>query len=497
MHQGVRTMGRRLGASPLRFFPFLLLFFLLLWVPTARGQAAGRDRRQLGLRRPGGGPGSSLGAPGYAGAREPQIPRRGAGGSRSAEVCRSRPLDLVFIIDSSRSVRPQQFAKVKSFVAKIIESLDIGASATRVALVNYASTVKIEFSLQTYSDKASVKQAVSRVIPLSTGTMSGLAIQKAMDEAFAVEAGARAASSNIPKVAIMVTDGRPQDQVEEVAARARAAGIEIYAVGVDRADMQSLRTIASRPLDDHVFYVETYGVIEKVTSKFRETFCALDQCALGTHQCEHVCVSDGGGAHHCKCSQGYTLNEDKRTCSAIDKCALNTHGCEHICVSERAGGYHCECYEGYFLNEDKKTCSAQDRCALGTHQCQHICVSDGAGAHHCQCYEGYSLNPDKKTCSADNQCALGTHRCQHLCEPAGPGAYRCRCRPGFILQGDGRSCAAVEEARRLVSTQDACSCDATLAFQEKVTSYLQRLSAKHILWVPSSSLLLSISRSVS
>lgn len=188
-------------------------------------------------------------------------------------VCKSRPLDLVFIIDSSRSVRPLEFTKVKTFVSKIIDTLDIGPADTRVAVVNYASTVKIEFHLQTHSDKQSLKRAVARITPLSTGTMSGLAIQTAMDEAFTVETGARGPSSNIPKVAIIVTDGRPQDQVNEVAERARASGIELYAVGVDRADMESLKMMASEPLDEHVFYVETYGVIEKLSSRFQETFC--------------------------------------------------------------------------------------------------------------------------------------------------------------------------------------------------------------------------------
>lgn len=190
-----------------------------------------------------------------------------------AGVCKSKPLDLVFIIDSSRSVRPLEFTKVKTFVSQIIDTLDIGAEDTRVAVVNYASTVKIEFHLQTHSDKQSLKRAVARITPLSTGTMSGLAIQTAMDEAFTVEAGARGPTSNIPKVAIIVTDGRPQDQVNEVAARARASGIELYAVGVDRADMESLKMMASEPLDEHVFYVETYGVIEKLSSRFQETFC--------------------------------------------------------------------------------------------------------------------------------------------------------------------------------------------------------------------------------
>uniref|UniRef100_A0A665V4F9 Matrilin 3b n=1 Tax=Echeneis naucrates TaxID=173247 RepID=A0A665V4F9_ECHNA len=187
--------------------------------------------------------------------------------------CRNRPIDLVFIIDSSRSVRRAEFEKAKEFLQDMVDSLEIGSDATRVGLVNYASTVQIEFLLKTYFQKSSLKQALARVEPLASGTMTGMAIKTAMEKAFTAEAGARVSSVNIAKVAIIVTDGRPQDNVEEVAAAARASGIEIYAVGVDRADMMSLRLMASPPHDEHVFYVETYGVIEKLTSKFRETLC--------------------------------------------------------------------------------------------------------------------------------------------------------------------------------------------------------------------------------
>lgn len=194
--------------------------------------------------------------------------------------CRSRPLDLVFIIDSSRSVRPMEFEKVKIFLADMVDTLDVGAEATRVAVVNYASTVKIEFLLKDHPDKVTMKQAIGRIDPLAAGTMTGLAIRKAMEEAFTEQSGARPRSKGISKVAIIVTDGRPQDQVEEVSAAARASGIEIYAVGVDRADMQSLRLMASQPLDDHVFYVESFGVIEKLTSKFRETLCGRSRLRI-------------------------------------------------------------------------------------------------------------------------------------------------------------------------------------------------------------------------
>lgn len=187
--------------------------------------------------------------------------------------CQNRPTDLVFIIDSSRSVRPAEFEKAKEFLQDMVENMEIGPDSTRVGLVNYASTVKIEFQLKTYSDKTALKKALSRVDPLASGTMTGLAIKTAMEQAFTIEAGARMNSKNVAKVAFIVTDGRPQDSVEEVSAAARASGIEIYAVGVDRADLMSLRLMASPPLDEHVFYVETYGVMEKLTSKFSETLC--------------------------------------------------------------------------------------------------------------------------------------------------------------------------------------------------------------------------------
>lgn len=173
-------------------------------------------------------------------------------------------------------MRPAEFEKAKEFLQDMVDSLPIGSNATRVGLVNYASTVKIEFLLKTYFDKTALKQALARVEPLASGTMTGTAIKSAMENVFTAQAGARPGSMNIAKVAIIVTDGRPQDKVEDVSAAARASGIEIYAVGVDRADLMSLRLMANQPHEDHVFYVETYGVMEKLISKFKQTLCGKD-----------------------------------------------------------------------------------------------------------------------------------------------------------------------------------------------------------------------------
>ncbi|KAM4540287.1 uncharacterized protein V3H82_022298 [Fundulus diaphanus] len=399
--------------------------------------------------------------------------------------CKNRPIDLVFIIDSSRSVRPAEFKKAKEFLQEMVDSLVIGRDATRVSLVNYASTVKIEFLLNTYFDKSSVKQALGQIEPLASGTMTGMAIKTAMEKAFAKEAGARSASMNIAKVAIIVTDGRPQDKVEEVSAAARASGIEIYAVGVDRADMASLQLMASQPHADHVFYVETYGVIEKLTSKFRETLCGkdddngsadiddnglglngrkddngmknerdnkgnngLDPCAQG-HNCQHICVNSGD-SYSCKCRPGYVLNPDRKTCSRADACTLR-HDCQHMCVNS-GDSYMCQCRNGYVLNADKKTCSRSDPCVHG-HDCQHICENSD-GSYICKCRLGYMLNTDQKTCSRSDACARG-HDCQHICVNSG-SSYACKCRLGYVLNMDKKTCSRSDACMQGHDCQHVC-----------------------------------------
>ncbi|KAK2106339.1 hypothetical protein P7K49_015853 [Saguinus oedipus] len=122
-------------------------------------------------------------------------------------LCRTRPTDLVFVVDSSRSVRPIEFEKVKVFLSQVIESLDVGPNATRVGVVNYASTVKQEFPLRAHVSKAALLQAVRRIQPLSTGTMTGLAIQFAITKAFSDAEGGRSRSPDISKLLQQVTEG--------------------------------------------------------------------------------------------------------------------------------------------------------------------------------------------------------------------------------------------------------------------------------------------------
>uniref|UniRef100_A0A8C5QLM9 Matrilin 4 n=1 Tax=Leptobrachium leishanense TaxID=445787 RepID=A0A8C5QLM9_9ANUR len=357
----------------------------------------------------------------------PQVP---------GKKCKSGPMDLVFIIDSSRSVRPFEFESVRKFMIEIISSLDVGPTLTRVGVVQYSSQVQNVFSLKTFSKKSDIEKAINEFVPLAQGTMTGLAIQYATNVAFTVEEGARPLEKRIPRVAIIVTDGRPQDRVTEVAVQARDAGIEIYAVGVQRADVNSLKAMASPPLDDHVFHVESFDLIQQFAIQFQDKLCDVDMCTEMDHGCQHTCVNVPS-SYYCQCNPGYTLNADGKTCSLIDLCAQGNHGCEQLCVSSPSS-YFCACSVGYKLNNDKRTCSLIDQCARGNHGCEQLCIS-ALGSYSCACRTGFQLNNDKKTCTMIDYCSYGNHSCQHECVGILNG-YFCRCNEGYTLQSDGKTC---------------------------------------------------------
>uniref|UniRef100_A0AAZ3QL95 Matrilin 2 n=1 Tax=Oncorhynchus tshawytscha TaxID=74940 RepID=A0AAZ3QL95_ONCTS len=287
-------------------------------------------------------------------------------------LCKGKPLDFVFIIDSSRSVRPSDYEKVKIFITNILAFLDVGPEATRVGLLQYGSVVQNEFSLNTYSSKADVERAVKAMDHLATGTMTGLAIQYTMETAFTEPEGARPADMHIPRIAMIITDGRPQDTVEEVAAKARQAGIQIFAIGVGRVDMNTLRVIGSEPHSEHVYLVANFSQIETLTSVFQSNLCGgIDYCDLGNHGCQHDCVSSPE-SYVCRCTRGYVLNRDGKTCSKLDPCSIGNHGCEHDCVNTE-DSFVCRCREGYKLRPDNRTCQSKSMA------CFHVFLSAVCG----------------------------------------------------------------------------------------------------------------------
>lgn len=136
-------------------------------------------------------------------------------------ACSNAATDVVFLIDGSKSVRPENFELVKKWINLIIDKLDVSETNAHVGLVQYSSTVKQEFPLGRYNNKKALKDAVKRMDYMERGTMTGMALNYMVENSFAPNQGAR---PGVPKVGIVFTDGRSQDYIGDAARKAKENG---------------------------------------------------------------------------------------------------------------------------------------------------------------------------------------------------------------------------------------------------------------------------------
>ncbi|TKC41563.1 hypothetical protein EI555_015686, partial [Monodon monoceros] len=192
---------------------------------------------------------------------------------RRCKRCTEGPVDLVFVIDGSKSLGEENFEIVKQFVTGIIDSLAISPKAARVGLLQYSTQVRTEFTLRNFSSAKDMKKAVAHMKYMGKGSMTGLALKHMFERSFTQVEGARPLSARVPRVAIVLTDGRAQDDVSEWASKAQANGVTMYAVGVGKAIEEELQEIASEPTEEHLFYAEDFSTMGEISDKLRKGIC--------------------------------------------------------------------------------------------------------------------------------------------------------------------------------------------------------------------------------
>lgn len=62
------------------------------------------------------------------------------------------------------------------------------------------------------------------------------------------------------------------------------------------------------------FYLKNTIFILKVIFRYCFVFIDIDECKLGTGNCEQRCENNDG-SYSCFCHLGYRINDDRRTCS--------------------------------------------------------------------------------------------------------------------------------------------------------------------------------------
>ena len=138
---------------------------------------------------------------------------------------------------------------MRNFIANVVRNLKIGPDQTRIGVVRYGSSSSVQFSLNTYMTNESLLQAIATIPYTGGSTNTADAILTCIQQ-FNTSYGARPRSSGIPRIAIVVTDGRSNSQAATIAAAKLAHSEKIlsYAVGIgNNVDKTELAAIASDP----------------------------------------------------------------------------------------------------------------------------------------------------------------------------------------------------------------------------------------------------------
>uniref|UniRef100_UPI00398EC206 collagen alpha-1(XXI) chain-like n=1 Tax=Pristiophorus japonicus TaxID=55135 RepID=UPI00398EC206 len=190
--------------------------------------------------------------------------------------CRTAPNDLVFILDGSFSVGPENFEIVKNWIINISSSFEIGTTFTQVGVIQYSDDPLLEIPLEKYRSNEDLMKAMEAILYRGGNTRTGKAITFGVNDVFATST--RAANA-VTKVAIVLTDGKSQDDVKNSAEEARKKKIILFAIGVGQEiEDAELQAIANKPSSTYVFYVEDYTGISRIREIMKQKLCEETVC---------------------------------------------------------------------------------------------------------------------------------------------------------------------------------------------------------------------------
>ncbi|XP_068092359.1 collagen alpha-4(VI) chain-like [Hyperolius riggenbachi] len=191
----------------------------------------------------------------------------------SQEACKDMRADILFLIDSSGSIYPDDYKKMKDFMDSMVKLSEIGPQHVQIGLIQFSSETKEEFPLNRYSRKNEIQNAISDIQQMGQGTMTGAALQDTLP----YFSSARGGRPNTKQYLIIITDGESQDQVAKPAAEMRKKGVDIFAIGVLNANHSQLLEIAGR--QDRVSLEDNFDALAFLNKQIMFEICnPKDDC---------------------------------------------------------------------------------------------------------------------------------------------------------------------------------------------------------------------------
>ncbi|XP_030630507.1 collagen alpha-1(XXI) chain [Chanos chanos] len=191
--------------------------------------------------------------------------------------CSTTANDIVYIIDGSSSVGVPNFNTAKQWLINITRGFDISSRHTQVAVIQYSDTPRLEIPLGKHQSSQELLQDIAKISYLGGKTQTGRAIKFATDHVFSMPNYTTKPARN--RIAVVLTDGRSQDDVVDATMEAKAQNIVLFAVGVGNEITNSeLVSMANDPPSTYVLSVEDYTSIGNIRDVMEQKLCEESVC---------------------------------------------------------------------------------------------------------------------------------------------------------------------------------------------------------------------------
>ncbi|XP_053139073.1 collagen alpha-3(VI) chain isoform X2 [Hemicordylus capensis] len=171
--------------------------------------------------------------------------------------------DVVFLIDGSQFAI-SEFSSIRRFIESIVNSLNVGSDATRVAVIQFSEDPRVDFLLNAHSTKDEVETAVKRLRPKGgTRVNLGNALQFVSKNIFTRPSGSRI-EEGAPQFLILLLSHQPDDEVEEPAIQVKQIGVAPLTIGKN-VDDEEMAKIALSP--EYVFTLLSYQDLRSLEEK--------------------------------------------------------------------------------------------------------------------------------------------------------------------------------------------------------------------------------------
>nr|XP_014341886.1 PREDICTED: collagen alpha-1(VII) chain [Latimeria chalumnae] len=180
--------------------------------------------------------------------------------------------DIVFLVDGSSSIGRANFQQIKTFMEGVVAPFVSAISETgvRFGTVQYSDDSRVEFTFQDYTNGTELMSAVRNLRYKGGNTRTGIGLKYVADNFF----GPTIIRRDVPKITILITDGKSQDNVDDPSTKLKSQDIKVFSVGIKNADKTELANVASEPSEDYSFYVNDFKLLRTLLPLVSRNVCS-------------------------------------------------------------------------------------------------------------------------------------------------------------------------------------------------------------------------------